>query len=782
MGAEVVVHRSISRTPIPSEAKDLPTVCVLCSHNCGITVDVSDGQITKIQPDKSNPITEGYICNKVMSVDKYARHAQRLEYPMRRRPDGTFEQVSWDTALSEIAQKLSDIRHTHSPEAIGLIGIGGQANHMDGAYGLNFLSALGSKRWFNAFAQEKHQHFLISHWMFDAPPTAFYHPDTANTDYLLVMGTNPKISNRGHNANDTFRDLAKDDSVQIVIVDPRDTETTRLANRHLKAKPGTDAYLLLGIAATLTREGGLIDPDYIEQNTVDYDALCAALADVDLDEMARRCGLTREIIEETARDFARAERAAIMWDLAIEQIPFSTLVSYFLHMIPAITGNVGKEGGMHFMGTATPPEWNSKRFDEPVRAHVSGIRAISALGGFAMFSPTLVPEEILSDRDDRLRAVIVEGSNPYLSYSDTSRWREARKKLDLMVVIEPAMTETAWDADYVLPVPTGYEKWEQAGFPKGFPGIYMQLRPPVLAAEGDVLPEPEIYIQLAEKMSLVPSVPAKLHELAKGARTAKGAAAFLMEAQQSAPNAAAMIAWTYRTVGEYLPSPALAAIWLQAFGNALVRPDAIKRVFGKRMDTDDPFEIGHQLFEEILAHPEGLEIARLNPETNLQDHTGWEDKKIRLLPQELTTEIARCKSTPPETDDNFPFVLAAGLRTSWTANTIQRDPSWRKGRGPHCTLHLSPEDAQSLSIETGDPIRVSTRRGQVELPAEVDKRCQRGHVWIPNGFGMITPNSDPKRPVLDGVNTNELTDVADRDPISGCPHHKYTLCQLERVA
>jgi len=778
----VAVDPAIHHQPIPNSAKGLPTVCVLCSHNCGILVDVEDSQIVKVAPDKNSPITQGYICNKAMSVGKYARHAQRVTAPLRRRDDGSFEQVSWETALDEIAEKLSAIHAAHGPKSVSLVGIGGQANHMDGPYGLNFLSAMGSKRWFNAFAQEKTQHFLVSHWLFDAPPSAFFHPDVANTKYLLVMGTNPKISNRGHNANDTFRKVAKDDDVTLVVVDPRETETTRLANRHLKCKPGADAYLLLALAKVLVSEEGLLDRDYLADNTVDFATFKNAVADVDLAVMSERCGISVEDIQQTARDFANSPTAAIMWDLAVEQIPFSTLVSYLIHAIAALTGNVGKKGGMTFMETMTPPELSPKRFEEPDRTTKAGIQAIAALGGFGMYSPTLFPEEALMDHPDRIRAVIVEGSNPYLSFSDTPKWREAFEKMDLKVVIEPAMTETAWDADYVLPVPSGYEKWEQAGFPKGYPGVYMQLRPPVLPAQGDVLPEPEIYVRLAEKMNLVPPVPEKIETLAKEALTPAGAAAFLMELQSSAPNATAMMFWAYRTVGKQFASPALVAIWLQCHMNVLQRTESVLRVMGEEWRERDPFEIAAEMFNRILQHPEGVEVARIDAEANYRDNVGYEDKKVRLAPKDILPEIARAIETPPETDPNYPFVLAAGLRTSWTANTIQRDPDWRKGRGPHCTLHISPNDAARLNIADGDTTRVATRIGAVELPAEVDDRCQDGHMWIPNGFGMIAPNSDPKRPVLVGVNTNELTDVNDRDPISGCPHHKYTLCNVQKVA
>ncbi|MGH7857137.1 MAG: molybdopterin-dependent oxidoreductase, partial [Candidatus Binatia bacterium] len=318
-----------------------------------------------------------------------------------------------------------------------------------------------------------------------------------------------------------------------------------------------------------------------------------------------------------------------------------------------------------------------------------------------MFSPTLVPEEVLIDHPERLRALVVVGANPYLSYSDTSRWREARKRLDLLVVIEPAMTETAEDADYVLPTPVGYEKWEMANFPKGYPEVFVQVRPPVVPPPGEALPEPEIYARLGEAMGLFGEPPPALHELAAKALEPDGAALFLSTAQQLTVEAGdpriakeRMLFWTYRTLGRHLPSPALAAIWLQCQLNAMLRQRDVLRTLGEEWSSKGPFEIGAELFRRILDHPEGVEIARISEETNLEDHVGFDDGRIRLAPEPMVEEVRRAIDTPPATDAAFPLVLAAGLRTRWTANTIHRDPAWRKGRGPHCALNLSAADAK----------------------------------------------------------------------------------------
>lgn len=773
-------QQACSRDAIPATAKDLQTVCVLCSHNCGVRVDVEGGEITAVRPDKDNAITHGYICNKSVTIPLYARHSQRVTVPLKRQEDGSFTELSWGQAIAEIAQKLGHIRDCYSPKALGLVGVGGQANHLDGPFALRLLAALGSRRFFSSWAQEKHQHSLISHWMFDSPPTMFVHPDLEHTRFHMLIGTNPKISNRAHKPNETYRDFAKDPERTLVVVDPRQTESSKQADKHVQLKPGTDVWFLLGMIAHIVQTPGLADRSFIDVRVRGWQDFRDEFAALDVGEMARRCGLDQAQIVWVAEGYARAESASLLHDLGCEQTPFSTVIAYLLQVLAVITGNIGRDGGSVFCGTMKPAVLHPKRFAEPERSIASGVRAIASQGGLGMFSPTLVPEDILVDHPDRLRALIVEGANPWLSYSDTNLWRKAHSELDLLVVIEPAMTESALEADYVLPVPTGYEKWEWSDFVKGYPSIQTQIRKPVLPLQGDALPEPEIHIRLMEALGLVPEPSAQLQALAADALTPDGAKAFMARVkQESSKNAAAELAWTYRLVGPQLPAPGLVAVWQLCFANAQTRRAEVLAVLGDAWADKDAFELGCELWRRIEVQPQSVEVARLNRSTNLDDNLGWEDRKIRLLPSGIVDELRRAVRTDSLANDNYPFTLSAGLRTRWTANTIQREPTWRKGRGSKCSLHMAPEDLRGLGLAEGDIAKVSTTVGEVCLPVEADKGIQRGHAWIPNGYGMWKPGTDPADRDLDGVNINELSDARDRDPISGCPHHKTTLCRIE---
>ncbi len=784
-----VVDPSVSKKPIALNGANLATVCVLCSHNCGIRVDVADGKITKIVADESNPITGGYMCNKAVTCDRYAHHSQRVQHPMRRRADGSFEEVSWDTAISEIAAKLSSLRQEHGPRSIGLVGIGGQANHMDAAYATSFLRAVGTRRLFNAYAQEKTQHHLVDSWMLDSAPSVFLHADLDNADYLLVMGTNPRISNRGHKPTETFKGLAKKESCTVVVADPRQTETTRGADRHLLVKPGGDVFMLIGMAAAMV-QNELYDADFVANKTVGYDEVRDVLGRVDIDEMGRRCGLGGEVLRDEARAMAASDGAAIMYDLGVEQTPYSTLLSYLIRLNLALTGNLGRAGGAQFMETFTPPELSPNRNQEPERAVVSGIPGIRALGNFAMFSPSLVPEEIMADHPERIRGLIVEGSNPLLSFSDSNAWREAIDELDILVVVEPAFTETARLADYVLPTPVGYEKWEIALFPKRHPQIDVQLRPPVIPGPQRALPEAEIYARLGEAMGIIAPLPEDLAEIGRP-ETAEARMAFLAGvmgrlgevAEQGLDGESHMLFWGYRGIGHHFPAPSLVAIWAQCQVNAMSRREAVLRVLGDEWQDRAPGELAEEIFRRILAHPEGVEIARLSEDDNLDDHIGYDDKKVRLAPPQLREELARAIADDGSDDAEYPYVLGSGLRTRWTANTIQRDPTWRKGKGALCELHVGAADAEKLGLSEGTTARVETSRGALELPVSIDKNlAMPGYVWMPNGFGMQHADSLDAEPRLVGANCNEITDVADRDPFTGCPHHRLVRVKISAVA
>lgn len=765
-----------------NDADNLATVCVLCSHNCALRVDVRDNAITEVRGDPDSPISRGYVCNKAFTIDRYSRHDQRVTHPLRRRPDGSFQRVSWSDAIADIAARLGAVLDAHGPRAIGLVGVGGQANHLDAAYALGFLRGLGSNRWFNAFAQEKTQHNLLDQWMCDASPATFLHPDHHGTRLLLLLGTNPRISNRGHNATDTLKELARDDGRRVIAVDPRETETTRGADQHIAVKPGTDCYLLLGVAASIAARD-LYDRAFVAQRAAGFEALRAALAEVDVDAMAARCGVPRAVIDELARELATTRPAAILCDLGVEQTPFSTLNAYLIRVLLALTGNLGRPGGNLFYEAFNPPDPRGAERGETERALVSGIPAIRALGSYAMFSPSLVPEEVLCDHPERLRALIVEGANPLLSFSDTARWREACARLDLLVVIDPAMTETAQLADYVLPTPTGYEKWEISGFPKHWPEIHAQLRPPVVRGPDEALPEAEIYARLAEAMNLFGPPPRAVRALAPLARRSTAARAAIVAAASVAASRRRrgqrgrgvqnkLIFWLYRTLGARLPAPALTAVWLLCFKNATMRRAAVLRTLGPAWRWRSPFAIADELFRRMLAHPEGVEVARLSTDDNLGDHLGFRDGRVRLAPEPMVAELRRALAAEPVDDPAFPLILSAGLRTRWTANTIHRDPAWRRGAGPHCALTLSPTDAEALGVRDGADVRLETARGAAVLPAAIDARLRPGHVAVPNGFGMRHGDA------VDGVNLNELTAASDRDPFTGCPHHKAVRCRV----
>ncbi len=764
-------------------ANDLPTACVLCSHNCSLRVDVTDNRITAVRGDDTSPITHGYLCNKAFAIPHYVQHKQRVTQPLKRQPDGSHAPISWTQAIAEIGGKLARIRGAHGDHSLALIGVGGQGNHLDGPFALGWLMASGSPWWFNALAQEKTQHALVDGWMFGDRSDAYLHADAEHSQDLLVMGTNPLVSNRGRNPVALFKALAADPTRTLVVVDPRRSETARKADLHVVVRPGTDTYFLLGMAAVIVRER-LVDDGFVAATATGQREVETLLETIDPADMAARAGVPQAQLADVARGFAAAESASIFFDLGVEQAPFSTLNSYLIRLLALLTGNLGIRGGNVFHGTFSP---RTKRIDKkPFRAPVSGIASIAMLAPFGMFSPNLLAEEITAPRGDRIRALICEGANPMIQAAGLGTLRSAMGQLELLVVIDPAFSETAALADYVLPAPVGYEKWEYAGFPKHYPAIQAQVRPPVVTGPPDALQEAEIFLRIAQASGVMPPAPKLLHWLARGARTAAGATAYLAAAAAAAAVSgrnpyrafARVVFWTYETVGKQLPAPALSAMWMLSHLYALTRRDDVLRAWPELSRHRVPGALGEQIFAKLLAHPEGVEVGRLDEARNLEDHVSHPGGKVRVAVPEMLSEIRRAlAAAPAEPGGEFPLILNGGQRTHWNANTIQRDPAWRKGKGPHCGVSLHPDDAARLEISDGMLCDVTTARGRVQLPAIVDAAVSAGNVLIPNGFGLRYPDASGVLQAT-GIAINELTDAQDRDPFTGCPHHKTIRCRV----
>ncbi|TQK27269.1 molybdopterin-dependent oxidoreductase [Arthrobacter sp. SLBN-53] len=735
-----------------------PTACILCECNCGIVVALQDRTITKIRGDKAHPASRGYTCNKALRLDHYQNNPNRLTSPLRRRDDGSYEEIDWDTAISEIAERFAALRDQHGGDKIFYYGGGGQGNHLGGAYSGAFLKAIGSRYRSNALAQEKTGEFWIDAQLYGGHTRGeFEHAEVS-----VFIGKNPWMSQSFPRARVVLNEIAKDPARSMIVIDPVRTDTAELADFHLRVRPGTDAWCLAALAAVLVQED-LCDEEFLTARVTGATGVRAVLADVDVTAYATRCGVDETLIRGAARRIAAAASVSVFEDLGIQQAPNSTLCSYLNKLLWILTGNFAKRGTQH-LHSSFAPLFSAGGVG---RTPVTGAPIISGL-----VPSNVVPDEILTDHPDRIRAMIVESSNPAHSVADSARVRSALAALDLLVVIDVAMTETARLAHYVLPAASQFEKAEATFFNLEFPHNTFQLRRPVLDPLPGTLPEPEIWARLVRALGVVDE--ADLHPLRVAARAGLEAytAAFFTAVSANPALGRILPFVLYDTLGPTLPAglSGAAALWGLAQKTAMTYPEAVRRA---------GHADGNALFQAILDHPSGVTFTEHEyvDDIALISHA---DRRIALdIPEMLAETRALAADRSPLTSTEFPLVLSAGERRAYTANDILRDPSWRK-RDQDGALRISPEDADDAGVGTGDLVRITTASGSAVATVEISDAMQGGHIALPNGFGVDHIGTDG-RAVAPGVAPNELTASQWRDEYAGTPWHKHVPARLEKV-
>ena len=484
------------------------TACILCSRNCGIEVEASDGHLTKIKGDDAHPISRGYLCQKAARLDAYQNNDDRLTTPLRRRADGSFERATWDEALTAIAEKLLELRAAHGGSCFAFYGGGGQGNHLGGAYGTALLHAMKSPYLYNALAQEKTGDFWVNGKLFGRQ-SCHTTEDVDNAHYVLFIGTNPWQAHGIRNARDAVKDVKKSGGRKMAVVDPRRSETAELADVHLQLRPGTDAFLMTAMLAILARDG-LVDRAFLRERTTGWAALEARLSRVPIADYVARAGVPMADVEKVIRDFAAAPSACVRVDLGIQQSLHSTLNSYLEKLLFLVTGNFGIKGGNNFHSMFLPIIGHSPDGSRNVHTKATDIAAICNL-----YPPNVLPAEILSGRPDRVRSLFVDSANPMMSGADTAAYERAFAELELLVVVDVAMTETARHAHWVLPASSQFEKWEATGFNLDFPVNGFHLRAPIFEPRGECLSEPEIYTRLLRKMNELPEAFPLLERIAR---------------------------------------------------------------------------------------------------------------------------------------------------------------------------------------------------------------------------------------------------------------------------
>jgi anaerobic selenocysteine-containing dehydrogenase len=743
-----------------------PTACILCECNCGIEVQLGgedERSLKLFRGDKAHPVSRGYACEKPHRLDYYQNPRDRLTTPLKRREDGSFEAIGWDQAITEVAERLARIRDEHGGDTIFYYGGGGQGNHLPGAYATATRRVLGSRWRSSALAQEKTGEF----WVSDRMLGTFTRGDFEHCEVGVFLGKNPWHSHSIQRARVVLKELSKDPARTLIVIDPRVTETAELADIHLQVKPGTDAWLLAALVAVLLQDDRL-DHEFLDTHAVGLDAVREHFRAIDVADYCQRAGVPEALLREAATRIGEAESVASFEDLGVQMNRHSTLVSYLHRLVWLLTGNLGKPGTQYVPSPLVNIAGGASKRVSPV----AGARIV---GG--MVPCNVIAEEILSDHERRYRAMIVEAANPAHSLADGPRMREALGALDTLVVIDVAMSETAQLADYVLPASNQFEKAEATFFNFEFPENYFHLRRRLFAPAGDTLSEAEIHARLVEALGGVSEADlAPLHEAAAKGRQAYGEAfmALVMSNPKLAGVAPVIL---YRTLGPILPEElregavlfGLAFRFAMQFGPSLARAGF----------SGHPGKVADELFQALLDNPSGV-IFAVDAWEEVLGRLGTPDKKVHLALDDLLDEVERLREPEPEGSRDFPFVLAAGERRSFTANTIMRNPEWRP-KDAEGALRMSPADADGLGVHDGDRVRIVTRRGAAEVGVSVSDSMQPGHLSLPNGLGVSYPGADGEA-ALAGVAPNELTRLEDRDPFVGTPWHKYVPARVERLS
>ena len=693
--------------------------CNLCEAMCGIAIELDGSEILTITGDKNDPLSRGYICPKAVALQDIYHDPDRLKQPLRRTSDG-WQPMEWDAAFDEVAARLLEIQRQHGRDAVAIYQ-GNPTVHSSGTmlFAPAFFRALGTRNRFSATSVDQLPHHFASYFMF-GHQLLIPVPDVDRTHFLLVLGANPLVSNgslmTAPGMRRRLRELRQRGG-KLVVVDPRRTPTAQVADEHLFIRPGTDALFLLALLHTLY-EQDLVNLGPVADLCVGQERIEALVAEFAPEQVASRTGIEVEAIRRTAVAFASAPSAVCYGRVGVSTQAYGALCHWLINLLNALTGNLDRPGGAMFAAPAI--ETVDRRGAGHYCRYSSRVRGAPEFGGELPVST--LAEEILTEGDGKIRALVTSAGNPVLSTPNGTQLERALSGLDFMVSIDIYLNETTRHADIILPPTTGLET-------DHYDLIFHTLAVHNTAKYSSALFEPapdarhdwQIFRQLRKRI------------------------------EAAAPP---------KRLGSRLRQACLDRLGPERLLDLGLRlgPYGVWR--GRR------FSPRGLSLRKLRRHPQGIDLGPLRP--CLPGRLFTADGRVHLAPAVLVDDLQRlrAKSSPAVPfDPPLSLIGRRQLRSnnSWMHNSLRLV----KGKDA-CTLLMHPADASVRSIRDGETVEVSSRVGRINIAVELSTDMMPGVVSIPHGWGHGRPGVELQTAHAHaGVSINDLTDDQRVDTLCG---------------
>lgn len=715
--------------------------CPLCEATCGLEIAMSDGSVASVKGDSDDVFSKGFICPKGTAVKHLHEDPDRLRQPMAR-VDDEWRVVSWDEAFQILERGLKPILD-RDRDSVALY-VGNPTVHSLSATVLTpaLVKTLGSKNFYSAATVDQMPKHVSAGLMFGRPETIPV-PDIDRTDFLLVLGANPWISNGSLATAPDFRgrlEAIGQRGGKVVVVDPRRTETAAGAAEHIRIRPGTDALLLMGIVHTLFAED-LVTLGDLAPHVNGLASLQDLARPFKPEAVAAATGIEPDRIRDLAREIALARSAGVYDRVGAHQQEFGTLASWASDVITTITGNLDRPGGKMFPYPAhSRPDpdspggrgWRTGRFHSRVKGYPEV---------FGQLPVATLADEIETPGEGRVRALITLAGNPVLSTPNGRRLAGALESLEFMVAIDPYLNETTRSAHLILP-PNSILARHHYDF--AFYGLSVRnvanYSPPLVPADG-----PDEW-EIISRLVMVCS-----------GQDVTGDAAFVP--QMIAAHLAQQACGPTGSLPGRSPDDILRALAgrspIEQIVDLRLRAGPYGDLFGANPDG-----LSLDVLEE---NPHGMDLGPLQP--RLPNALRTASGKIELVPDEIAAEVPNLEAAIDKVGNGLVLIGRRQLRSnnSWMHNVPRL-----MGGTNRCTLMVNPEDAARLGLSDGGSAQIGSRVGKIEAEIKITDEMMPGVVSLPHGWGHDRKGSRlsvaADRP---GVSANDLTDETIVDRLSG---------------